>query len=253
MGEARKLAATATCTRRGARAKRGRATDALEEIRRSVREGDRADHQTRRRRADITNRLISAVGPGRAPDPQDFGKPTEFAGVSISSARSPPTRRGRARGLLPPTSQIGNPPLLPTPTSRCATSTSSSEEMVVFESAFTTTATNTRSRTWPTRSEMPVRGSPPAADSATAPGWRDASATSNAATRLRRSAPERRRRPPDLGRLGNPHLQREHLHHPPMTPTTGSRSGRAERTQEQRQTGTNRAPTAHRRSHVLHP
>ena len=58
-------------------------------------------------------------------------------------------------------------------------------------------------------------------------------------TRLRAApiAPQRRRRPPDLGRLGDLHLQRRHLHHPPVRKQPFNRGGSGQETARKRPKG----------------
>ena len=78
-----------------------------------------------------------------------------------------------------------------------------------------------RSRTWPNRGPhlRPPGTRLPAHPPAPTPlPHRDRGTDQPPQARLRTAPqpPQRRRRPPDLGRLGDVHLQRRHLHHPPV-------------------------------------
>ena len=233
--EARKLAATARrrARGRGARAKL-KAAQALEEL------ADRCEKVTEQitKRVNgekITDRLVSLWDPDARPIRKGkLGKPTEFGYVDQLCEITPNTKKGARGFILPPTSQIGNPAedtLLPDTAQQLRNLDIKLKEIMV-DGAFTTTATNTALEDLADtvhiagRQERRLQTHPPPPP---ALPHRDGRTGQPPQTRLRAApiTPERRRRPPDLGRMGDPHLQRRHLHHPRMTPTPRNRSGKA--------------------------
>jgi hypothetical protein len=141
------------------------------------------------------------------------GYPNEFGYVDQLCEITANTKRGARGFILPPKTKLGNPAentLPPTPRPRSRTSTSRSKRSCSTAGSCQPRATP-RSRTSPTRSTSPAarkagRGAPAAADSDTAPAPKAGSATSNAA-RPGPLTPQRRHRPPDLGRMGGAQLQ----------------------------------------------
>ena len=188
--EARKLAATARrrARGRGARAKL-RAAHKLQEL------ADRCEKVTeqinkRVKGEKITDRLISLWDPDARPIRKGkLGRPNEFGYVDQLCEITTNTKKGTRGFSLPPTSRSGTRPRTrscPTPPTSSATSTSSSRGS--WSTARSPRRRPTpRSRAWPTPStslaaKRKARAGPAAADSATAPGWKDGSVTSNAAT-----------------------------------------------------------------------
>jgi hypothetical protein len=188
--EARKLAATARrrARGRGARAKL-RAAHKLQQL------ADRFEKVTEQitKRVNgekITDRLVSLWDPDARPIRKGkLGKPNEFGYVDQLCELTANTKKGARGFILPPQSQIGNPAeetLLPATAHELRNLVSSSRRS--WSTARSRRPRPTpRSRTWPTPSISPAakkkaRDAPAADDGATAPGWRDGSVTSNAAT-----------------------------------------------------------------------
>ena len=142
--------------------------------------------------------------------------------MSIRCARSPPNTKNGARGfILPPTSEIGNPAedtLLPDTAQELRNLEIKLKEIMV-DGAFTTTATNTA-----------LEG---LADTVHIAGRQEEGSRRTRRRRkryrtgaegrishlkrgygLRRSPAQRRRRTPDLGQVGDLHLQHRDLHQP---------------------------------------
>ena len=225
--EARKLAATARrrARGRGARAKL-KAAQALEEL------ADRCEKVTEQitKRVNgekITDRLVSLWDPDARPIRKGkLGKPNEFGYVDQLCEITANTKTGARGFILPPNSQIGNPAedtLLPDTAQELRDLDITLKEIMV-DGAFTHDRDQHRARgpgrhdphRRPPRDRLQTHPPPP-----TALPHRHGGTGQPPQTRLRPApiTPQRQRRPPDLGRLGDPHLQRRDVHHPRMTPT----------------------------------
>jgi len=248
--EARTLAATARARARGrgARAKL-KAARALQEL------ADRCEkvtEQINKRVAGepIKDRLISLWDPDARPIRKGkLGKPNEFGYVDQLCEITANTKKGARGFILPPTSEIGNPAedtLLPDTAHELRNLGIKLKEIMV-DGAFTTTATNnaledladTVHIAGPPRGRLAAHPPPP-----TTLPHRDGGTGQPPQTRLRAAPqpPQRRRRPPDLGWMGDPHLQRRDLHHPLMTPhARGTDPGEAGQRTPESKTG-NRNP-----------
>jgi IS5 family transposase len=260
--EARTLAATARrrACGRGARAKL-RAANQLEEL------ADRCEKITEQihKRVNgekITDRLVSLWDPDARPIRKGkLSRPTEFGYVDQLCEITPNTKPGARGFILPPKSQIGNPG---------REHAASRHRRRAAESRDRAQGDHGRRRVHDDRDQPSARGShrhrpdrrPPRARVPTHPPPPTALPDRHRRphqppqTRLRPGpiTPQRQRRPPDLGRLGDPHLQPRHLHHPRMTPKPRNRSGNArERTRAKRRPERNREPTAQRRGTFLTP
>jgi len=147
------------------------------------------------------------------------------SGTSISCARSPPTpsaaRAGSSCHRRPSSGTRPRTRCPPTPRPRSRTSTSRSKRSCSTAGSCQPRATP-RSRTSPTRSTSPAPGKRVAAHPPppTAIPHRRRRPDQPPQTRLRPGplTPQRRHRPPDLGRMGGAQLQHRDLHQPRMTP-----------------------------------
>jgi hypothetical protein len=224
--EARKLAATArrSARGRGAQAKL-RLAARLEEL---ADRGAKVAAQIRKRVAGepITDRLVSLADPDTRPIRKGkLGKPNEFGYVTQLAEVTQNTKRGARGFILPPASAPGNPTedtLLPSTVAELDRLGLSPRE-VALDGGFNVGPTQRRARVPGARTSLHLR--PPTARIQT-------HATAHAALPDRRRGPhqspqtrlrtapqpaQRRPRPADLERLGDPRLQPRHLHPPHLT------------------------------------
>ena len=164
-------------------------------------------------------------------------QPNQFRPRRTASARSPPTpsrahagssSRPQARSATRARTRCCRPPQ-----PSCRTSTSSCARRWLMAGS-TRPRPTPRSRAWPTRCTSPAaRTRPPAhPPPPTALPHRRRRTGQPPQTRLRPAPqpPQRRRRPPDLVWMGGLHLQRLHLHHPPVRERPPHREGERART-----------------------
>ena len=233
--EARRLAAEARrrARGRGAQAKLKAARE-LEQLADRCEKVRRADQQAPQGREDHRPAGL-AVGSRRAADPQGQAlKPNQFGYVDQLCEITANTKPGARGFILPPASQIGNPAentLLPDTAAELQNLDITLREVMV-DGGFMPSPDQRRARGpgrrgshhRPPGTRLPAHPPPP-----TALPHRRRRTGQPPQTRLR-PAPQpaqRRRRPPDLGRMGGLHLQRRHLHHPPVRkqPLTGRGTG----------------------------
>ncbi len=238
--EARRLAAEARrrARGRGAQAK-FRAARALEEL------ADRCEKvteqiQERVAGEKITDRLISLWDPDARPIRKGkLSQPNQFGYVDQLCEITANTKPGARRFILPPTSQIGNPTedtLLPATAAELQNLGIKLREVMV-DGAFNLTPTNTALEGL--ADEVHITGRQEHGSRRTRrrrQRYRTGGRTDQPPQTRLRPAPQpaqRRRRPPDLGRLGGLDLQRRHLHHPlvrkqPLEPNGNGRETRGE-------------------------
>ena len=184
----------------------------------------------------ITDRLISLWDPDARPIRKGkLSQPNQFGYVDQLCEITANTKPGARGFILPPVSQIGNPgedTLLPATAAELQNLAIKLREVMV-DGGFNVAPTNTALQDIAAevhitgRQERGSRVHPPPP---TALPRRSGRTGQPPQTQLRPAPqpPQRRRRPPDLGRMGRLHLQRRHLHHPPMRkqPLNPRRSGR---------------------------
>jgi transposase, IS5 family len=223
--EARRLAADARrrARGRGAQAKL-KAARKLEEL------ADRCEKVveqiTQRGKGEkITDRLTSLWDRDARPIRKGkLSQPNQFGYVDQLCEITPNTKPGARGFILPPTSQIGNPTedtLLPATAAELHNLEIKLREVMV-DGAFNTTPTNAALEGL--ADEVHITGRQEHGSRRTRrrrQRYRTGAEGRVRATSTRlRPAPQpaqRRRRPPDLGRMGGLHLQRRHLQHPPVT------------------------------------
>ena len=183
--------------------------------------------QARQRRADHRPAGL-AVGPGRPPDPQGQARQADGVRVRRSALRDHRQHQdGRARvhpAAQEPDREPGRGHAAARHRRRAASNLDIKLKEIMLDGGFTPTPTNTaldgpgrhRAHRRPPRDPAPRR--------TRRRRQRYRTGTEGRISHLKRGyglrpiTPQRRRRPPDLGRLGDPHLQRRDLHHPRMTP-----------------------------------
>ncbi len=212
--EARKLAATAR------RRARGRGAQAkLNAARKLCELADRCEkvtEQIKRRVAGepITDRLISLWDPDARPIRKGkLGKPTEFGYVDQLCEITANTKRGARGFIAPAATATGNPSentLLPDTVSELQNLDIKPRE-VALDGAF---IGRPRAHQRPPRTGLAAHPPPTAALPHRCRGpHQPPQATLRAAPKQAQG----RRRPPNLGWMGNVHLQRRHLHHARVT------------------------------------
>lgn len=223
--EARSLAAAARRSARGRGAQtKLKAAKALEAL------ADRCEKVceqiTKRLNGEkITDRLVSLWDPDARPIRKGkLGRPNEFGYVDQLCEITQNTKPGARGFILPPQSQIGNPAentLLPATAEELRNLDIPLREVMV-DGGFTTKETNTALQGL--ADEIYIAGRQEAGSRKTrrrAQALPDRRGGTDQPPQARlRAAPitaERRPGPPNLGRLGDLHLQRRHLHHPRMT------------------------------------
>ena len=166
---------------------------------------------------------------GKLSQPNQFGYVDQLCEITAN------TKPGARGFILPPSSQIGNPAedtLLPATAAELQNLDIKLREVMV-DGGFNQAPTNTALEgladevhiTGRQETRLPAHPPPP-----TALPHRRRGTGQPPQTRLR-PAPQpaqRRRRPPDLGRMGGLHLQRRHLHHPPVRKQPLNREGTGE-------------------------
>ncbi|MGI8903440.1 MAG: transposase, partial [Solirubrobacteraceae bacterium] len=186
----------------------------------------------------ITDRLISLWDPDARPIRKGkLSKPTEFGYVDQLCEVTANTKRGARGFILPPASPIGNSSentLLPDIAAELKVLGVKLRE-IVLDGGFMATPTNTAlegltdtvhitgrqeqgSRRTRTRTRTRTRRRRRRRRQRYRTGAEGRISHLKRSYQLDRTRLKGRRRPPDLGRLGDPYLQHRHPHHPEMSP-----------------------------------